>query len=159
MVSACCLGNATGHRAFDGFEDLLITGAPAQIPRERLLDLIAGRAWMLVEERLRRHKKAGRAVTTLRRTEIGKRLLQWVQASVGRQPFDRRHFTPAAVDAEHKTRQDRLAIEQHGARAALAELAPVLRAAKVEILTQDLEQRLVRRERHLGSFAVDRQSG
>ena len=63
----------------------------------------------------------------------------------------------AALDAEHQAREHRLTVEQHGAGAALAKLAAVLGAAEVQVLTQHLEQRLVRRERDVGRLAVDGQ--
>src|SRR5262249_18414379 len=59
---------------------------------------------------------------------------------------------------KHEARQHGLSVEEHGACAALAELAAVLRSAEAEILTQNFEERLVRRERDLCFFAVDRQN-
>ena len=80
-----------------------------------------------------------------------------MQPSVGPEPLDRRDRASLALEAEDEAGQHRLVIEQHGACAALAELAAVFGAAEIQILTQNLEQRLVRRERDLGRFAVDRQ--
>ena len=59
-----------------------------------------------------------------------------------------------ALEAEHEAREHRLAVDEHGAGAALAELAAVLGAGQPEVLAQDLEQRLVRRERDLDRLAV-----
>jgi hypothetical protein len=112
---------------------------------------------VLVEQRLGGDQESRRAVAALRRSEIGEGVLQRVQASVGGEAFDRRHRAAVAVDAQHEARQHRLAVEEHGARAALAEFAAMLGAAEVQVLTQDLEQRFVRREGDLGGFAVDGQ--
>jgi hypothetical protein len=80
-----------------------------------------------------------------------------VEAAVPDQTLDRHHGAVAALDAEDQARQDRLTVEEDGARAALAELAAVLGAGEVQIFTQDLEQRLVWRERDLRRLAVDGQ--
>src|SRR5438270_3200488 len=110
---------------------------------------------MLVEERLRGDQEPWRAITALRGAEVSERLLKWVQPVVGREAFDGHDIASAAVDAEHQARQHRLAIEEHRARAALSEFAAVLGACEIQILAQDLEQRLVRIERDLGRLAVD----
>ena len=45
--------------------------------------------------------------------------------------------------------------ESHRARAAFAEFAAVLRARELQVLTQDLEQRLRRVDERVGRLAVD----
>ena len=75
--------------------------------------------------------------------------------AVGR-PLPRVDAAAVALEAEHQAREHRLIVEQDGARAAFAELAAVLGAAEIQVLTQHLEERFVRRERDLGRFAVDR---
>jgi len=84
---------------------------------------------MFVEQRLRRHEEARRAVPALRRAKIGERLLKRMQTPVGRESFDGRHAPPVALHAQNKARQDRLVVQQHGAGAAFAQLASVLGAA------------------------------
>jgi hypothetical protein len=91
----------------------------------------------------------------LRRAEIGERLLQRVKARVGREAFDGDDLAAVAFDAEDQAGENRLAVEQHGARAAFAQLAPVLRAAQAGVLAEHLQQRLVAVEGDLGPLAVD----
>ena len=62
-----------------------------------------------------------------------------------------------AFEREHQAGKHRLAVDQHRAGAAFAELAAVLGAGEVEVLAQHLEQRLVRRERDFDVLAVDAQ--
>src|SRR6185369_11461582 len=69
--------------------------------------------------------------------------------------FDRLHLTIFSVEAEHQARKNRTPIDEHRARAALAELAAVFCAREIQILTQNFEQRLVRCEGDLGLFAVE----
>ena len=133
----------------------MISGAAAQIPGQRVADLVAGRIGLAIEQRLCSHQKSRRAVTTLGRTEVGKGLLERMEPAVCRETFDGQHVTVSTLDAQNETRQHRLAIEQHRARAALSELAAMLGAAEVQVFTQHLEQRLVRIERDVAGFSVD----
>ena len=59
-------------------------------------------------------------------------------------PFDRLDAAALALDRQHQAGEHRLAVDEHRARAALAELAAVLGAGEVEILAEHLEQGLVR---------------
>ena len=59
-----------------------------------------------------------------------------------------------AFHGEHHAGKDRLAVEQHGAGAALPELAAVLGPGELEVLAQDLEQRLVDGRQDLAVLAV-----
>ncbi len=108
-----------------------------------------------IEQRLGGDEEPGRAVAALRRPEVGEGLLQRMQPALGAEAFDGHDLAAAALDAQHQARQHRPAVQQHGAGAALAELAPVLGAAEIQVLTQHLEQRLVRVERDVVRFAVD----
>src|SRR2546426_6836415 len=54
---------------FRSVEDLRIPGAPAQVARERLPDLLARGARPVGQERLRREKDARRTVAALRSEE------------------------------------------------------------------------------------------
>src|SRR5262249_16721976 len=72
-----------------------------------------------------------------------------------RPPSDGHDPAPLALEAEDETRENRPAVDENRAGSALAELAAVLRAREREVLPQDLEQRLVRRERAFDGLAVD----
>ena len=61
--------------------------------------------------------------------------------SVG-EPLDRDDLVPVGLRGEHEARADERAVEEHGARAALALLAGVLRAGQAELLAQREEQAL-----------------
>src|SRR5947209_7490497 len=74
-----------------------------------------------------------------------------------RHAFDGRDRLALHLDRKHEAAQLGLAADQHRAGSAFAQLAPVLGAGKPHVLTQDLEQRLVHREQHLGPLAVDLQ--
>ena len=156
-VAGRCAPHRLPLRRLDRLEDLLIAGAAAEAAGQRLADLIARRVRVLVEQRLGGDQEC-RACSSRTARRRGRRRPPAADAGGRRSPALRPSSrAPVALDAEHQARQHRLAVEQHGARAALAELAAVLGAAEVQILTQHLEQRLVRRERDLGRLAVDGQ--
>src|ERR1051325_8886894 len=69
--------------------------------------------------------------------------------------LDRFHVTTFGVKAEHQTRKYRTSIDEHRARATLAQFATVLGAGEIQILTQNFQQRLVRCEGDLRLFAVE----
>ncbi len=71
-----------------------------------------------------------------------------------RQPFDRRHGPSVVVDGQGETGEHGLAVDEHGACAALAELAAVLRAGELQVLAQHFEQRFSSVDERLGPLAV-----
>ena len=155
---ALCAGFAHPPRRFlDRFVDLHVPRAAAQIARNRLLDPLAAGVRILVEQRLRRHQDARRAIAALRAAQVGERGLQRVQRRPAGEAFDRLDGLALAFDRQHEAGEQRLSVHQHGARAALAQFAAVLGAGQVEVLAQHLEQRLVRREQQFRVLAVDAQ--
>jgi len=62
---------------------------------------------------------------------------------------------PLTFHAQVEAGENRLPVHEHGARAALSELAAVLGPRQPQVFAQDLEQRLVRRKSGLDLFAVE----
>src|SRR6267142_1654774 len=73
----------------------------------------------------------------------------------GLQPFDRQHLAAVGFDAEHQARVDRLAVDENGARAAVADVAAFLGAGEPGLVAQHVEQAAVRLHVQLARFAVD----
>src|SRR6185369_14398510 len=69
--------------------------------------------------------------------------------------FNRLHLTTFRIETEHQARKNRTSIDEHRTRATLTELAAVFRTGEIQILTQNFEQRLVRCEGDLCSFAIE----
>src|SRR5436309_2054875 len=90
----------------------------------------------------------------LRGAQVGDRLLQGLQLAALRHRFDGSHGVAGARETQRQARQDRRSIQQHGARAALTQLAAVLRSGESQILAQYLEQRLMRRERYFLALTI-----
>src|SRR5437667_7823106 len=72
--------------------------------------------------------------------------------------FNRRDLAVFGVETKKEARQNRLTVDQHGARAALAELASVLCSRQGKVLAQDFEECLMRRERDVALLAVESES-
>src|SRR5258708_2933649 len=69
-------------------------------------------------------------------------------------PFDGRDRAPLDLDREQQAAQLRLAVDEHGARAAFTQLAAMFRAGELHVFAQDLEERLVHRQKQLASLAI-----
>src|SRR5581483_7093055 len=95
----------------------------------------------LVEHTERRADLARRAVAALNRVVLDERLLQRMQLSVPREPLDRRDLGVLAGDRENEAAVHPATVEQHGARAALAVIAALLRPREAEVLAQRVEER------------------
>ena len=80
-----------------------------------------------------------------------------MQPAVRGQTFDGRHASAGALHRERQTREHGLAVDQHRARAALAELAAVLGAGELQILAEHLEQRLVAVDERIHALTVHEQ--
>src|SRR5437879_7036721 len=144
-----------GRRQLHRLVDLQVARAAAQVARQRLLDLVTRGSRVLVEQRFGGEQEGGRTVPALRRAELGERVLERMQRPTLCHPLDRLHAMPRAREAEHQAGEHGLPVHEHGARAALAQLAAVLRAGEAQVFAQHFEQRLVRREGHFDRLAVE----
>src|SRR5688572_16414544 len=96
---------------FDRFEDLLVSGAAAKIPRNRLLDALARRLRLLLEQCFRRHEDSGRAVAALRGAQVGEGGLQWMELRAVGEAFD--GIDPPALTVERKHQAGKLRFAVH----------------------------------------------
>src|SRR5947209_656911 len=118
--------------------------------RARDVSMAVMRAWgwglrsSLADRRRGRNRSSENLGTAVHRVEL----------PAHRHPLDGLHAPPGAREAEHEAGEDRLAVHQHGAGTALAQLTAVLRAGEPEVLAQHFKQRLVRREGDLDRLAV-----
>src|SRR5581483_3551221 len=106
------------------------------------------------EERRGDEEERGRAVAALRGAEFGEGLLQGIEPAAPGQALDGGDAASGAGDAEDEAGEHGHAVEQHGAGAALAQLAAVLGAGQAEALAQHLEQSVVRGDGDLDGVAV-----
>src|SRR6266481_8846979 len=146
------------HRGFDSLENLKIARAPAQISGDRFADLIAAGVRIPIQQSLRRDQNCRRAIAALRRSEIGKSILQGMKVSIFSEAFDSQYLPSPTLECQHETGKHGLAVEKNGASPAFSQLTAVFRARVTEIFAQYLQQSLVRREGDIGLFAVQSES-
>src|SRR6266850_2552443 len=146
------------HGGLDGLKNLEISGAPAQDAGERRANLIASGVRMLVQQGFRGDQNRGRAVSALRRAEIGEGILERMQSSFQAEAFDGQDIPGVALNAKDQAGEHGLAVQKNGARAALSQFTAMLRASVAEIFAKDFEESFVGRERDVYLLAVQRHS-
>ena len=119
----------------------VVVRAAADVARHALPDVILGGIRGSRDDRLGRHQLSRRAESALRAIAGDERLLKRIQPAVFSEPFDRRHGAGVGPDGELTARVDRDAVEMHGARAALAAIAPNLGPRQVEVVADQLGKR------------------
>src|SRR6266516_3282895 len=141
----------------DGVEDLRVAGAAAEVAGQCLADLVVARARIARQQIRGRDDQARSAEAALDRAGLGEGLLDGVQPAVLAQTFDGHQLVPVRLGGKDEACADELAVQQHGARSALALLARVLRARQTEPLAENVEQTLARPHVGLMALAVDGQ--
>src|SRR5437867_10576760 len=122
--------------------DALIRSAPADV-RHRVVDVLVGRLRLLPEQRRRRHDLPGLAVAALRDVERRPGLLHGMRAR-GRQPLDRDDLVGGLHASNRQdARAHQLAVDVHGAGAALRDAAAVLGARQAHLLADGPQERRV----------------
>src|SRR6202521_4354677 len=114
------------HRGFNGLENLKIARAPAQISRDRFADLIAAGVRIPIQQSLRGDQNCRRAIAALRRSQIGKGILQWMKIPIFSEAFDGQYLPSATFECQHEAGEHGLAVEKNGASAAFSQLTAVL---------------------------------
>ncbi len=129
----------------DRLDHFRVAGAAAQVAGKRIADLLHAGVGYFIEQRLGRQDHAGPAEAALQRRMLLERLLQRMQFIPGREPLDGQHLAAVGLTGQHQAGVDRLAVHEHGARAAIADVAAELGAGQVELIAQEPEQRRFRR--------------
>src|SRR6185369_7619706 len=163
VVSSVAISGLLSHQrrgALDGGDDALVRAAAAEVVLQRLPDLALRRAGLpRREERRGLHDHAVDAVAALRRLLLDERLLHQRGLLRRPQPLQRDHLPRAQLRDRQHARAYGLAVDQHGAGAALRQAAPELRAVQSEVVAQDVEERRVGFDIDLVGLAVDVQCG
>ena len=156
-----CLKLLTRHPRFSGgthdaVEIVVVGAAATQIARHRQARLVTRGLGIVFEQRDRRHHLPGRAEPTLRRELGDERLLHRVQLAIGAgQALDGHHLARAHRVRERRTGDMADIVDEHGAGAAFAPVAPKFGAGESELVTQGHRQRLVRQHVDAPHLAID----
>jgi len=129
----------------DGILDGRIPGAAAQRIFQGRADILAGGVRILLQQGVSGHDLARDAKPALDRAMDDEGFLQRVQAGLSilraGQAFDRYDLLPFGAFSRIGTRQDRLAVNQHGATAAFGFVAADLGAGQAQPAPEQLGQR------------------
>ena len=102
-----------------------------------------------------RQDHAGRAVAALQAVLLPESFLQGMEPTVVGQAFDRHDLGAVRLNREERARLGATPIDQHGAGAALARVAPDVRAGQIEVLAQEVDQKQSRLYVHRAHLAID----
>src|SRR5262249_30251345 len=146
-----------------GVDDQLVAGAATDVAGEQLADLRAQRGVAgpgapgeaAIDDVRGAHRDPRGADPALRAAADDQLALHRVQQIAVRQALDGGHPAGIALPGGDQARVDGLAVEHHGARAALALAAALLGAGQPQILAQHVEQPLPRRYVDRAPLAVD----
>src|SRR5215472_9636481 len=130
------LGGRAGRR-----HDVLVAGAAAQVAGDRLADLRLRRMGTFAQETGEGHQEARRAEPALQAMIFPECFLERAQGVTLGQPFHGLDHAAVHLDGEEQARADGGAVDDDGAGAAHAVLAPEMRARQIEVVAQEVRQR------------------
>src|ERR1700730_9717628 len=148
---------ATSSNARGGVDRLahLLEGATPADVGDGLVDILIGRLRLLLEQGRDRHDHSALAIAALRDVIIDPGLLHPVQRALRRQPFDGGDLFADGFADQHAAGSHRDAVDVNGAGAALCNAATVFGAGQAGVFPDRPQERCIRLDVHVESFAVD----
>src|SRR5882724_1867612 len=143
------------RRPPDGGDDPAVRAAAADVPLHGALDVVVLRVLVLLEEGHGGHDHARGAVGALEGLRVEEGLLDGVEAACRLEPFDGGDRLAGGFGEVGDATSSGLAIDEDGARAALAFAAAVFGAGEVELVAEDCEEASDRLFGDLVDGAVD----
>jgi hypothetical protein len=131
-------------RHFNGIENLLISGAAADIAAKARFDLLSIGKRIGPERGGRRQQHARDAIAALAGAGLLEGILQHAQFAGLGQPLDGLNGRPLRLGHRQQTRLHQHAIDEHRTGAAFAGAAAFLAAGEAEVVAQEVEQPLMR---------------
>ena len=136
-------GQPAGH-VHDRIDDLVVAGAAAQHAADAVGDLGARRRRRAVEQVGCGHQHAGSADAALRGAVLQERAAQALGQPARANAFDGLDRRAAGLRRRHQAGAHLLAVEEHGAGAAVARLAADLGSGEAELVAQRVGKRCER---------------
>ncbi len=143
-------------RGSDGFDNVMIAGAAADIAFQTIADLLFGEAFGVRFDQIdRAHHHAGGAKAALQAVMFAEHFLHRVQRAVGGgEAFDGGDVDPFGLDGEHGARFHRFAIDRDHAGAALTGVTADMGAGEVQVIAQQFDQQGAAFDMGVRRFAV-----
>src|SRR3981189_3648172 len=133
----------------------LLGGAAAANIGERFVDVLVGRLRLLLQQCCDRHDHSALAISALRDVIGDPGQLHLVQCAFGGQSFDGRDLLADGFADHHAARSHRAPVDMDGCAAALCNAATIFGAGQAGIFPDRPQQRCVRLDIHVESFAID----
>src|SRR5436190_18227255 len=124
----------------DGLDDVVVARAAAEVALELVANLLLRGLGIALDELRRRHDHAGSAEAALQAVLLPEAFLDRVELAVLGHPFDGRDLGAVGLDRKHGAGLHRLALEMNGAGAALAGVAPHVRAGQPRQLANEVDE-------------------
>src|SRR5258708_18365636 len=124
----------------DGPDDVLVSGAPADLAGYRGADLLVRRVGVVVEQPARGQHDARCAETALEAVAAGESLLHRVELAAALQALDGAYPTAVGHGREHCAGLHRHVVEPEDACAAVRCVAPPVRAGQAEIISDEVNE-------------------
>src|SRR4029078_9352866 len=105
-------------RPLDGLDDVLVSGAPANVPLEGVPDFLLAWVRVALQQRDTGHDHAGRAIPTLQAVHLPEALLDRVQVGGAAEALDPGDLGAISLDGQHGARLHARTIHMDGAGAA-----------------------------------------
>src|SRR5262249_42850992 len=145
-----------GGRVLDCLDDVDVARATAQVPGDRVPDLVLARPGVVLEVRVARHQHARGAVTALEPVLLHKPFLDRVEPAVLLEPLHRQDGPAVSLDPEDGARLHRPPVQEDGAGAAMRRVASDMRPGEAEHLPDQVNQEQSGLDVGLTPLAVDR---
>src|SRR6266850_1744663 len=124
----------------DGFDDVRIARAAAEVAADCLSDVRLAGLLVARQQRAAGHHHPRRAVPALQPVLVPERFLDGVELAVLLQALHGADLRAVRLDREHRARLHRLAVEQHGAGAAVRGVAADVRPGQAQVLAQEVDE-------------------
>ena len=144
------------RRVLNRSDDVLVAGAAAEVALEPEAHLLLAGIRVLLEQVDGAHDHARRAVAALEGVLLVEGTLHGMELAVLREALDRRHLAAVGLHREHGARLHGLAVDVHGAGAAVGRVAADVRPGQAKPVAQELHKQHPGLDVLLDAFAVDR---
>ena len=145
----------TRRRGTDRGDDVLVAGAAAEVALDGVADLVIGGIRGPPQEVGSGHDHPRGAEPALEAVVLPERGLERMEPIGRGHALDRRDRGAVRLDGEHRAGLDRLAVDGHGARAALRGIAGDVGPGQVQVLAEELDQQTSRLDVDLPWHPVD----
>src|SRR5690625_2141724 len=124
----------------DALDDGVVSGAPADMARNRIPNGFGTRIGVAIEKRSGRHHHSRSAEAALQTVTFHESLLHRVMLIFALEVLDRAYFVPACHGCQNGARFDGFAVEPHHAYSSIAGVTAPVSARQLELISQKVHE-------------------